>query len=330
MAKTYRMPDRTTKIAVVGAGSVGATIAYAAMIRGIAKQIVLFDVNLAKVTAEVLDLNHGLQFAPMARIEGSDDVQVCGGADVVVITAGAKQGPGQTRMDLAAANADICRKMLPGLLRVAPDAAYLLVTNPVDVMTYVALKLTGLPASRVFGSGTVLDSSRFRYLIAERLRVAVQSVHAYVAGEHGDSEIPLWSTAAVANVPLHQWAVRGHGKLTVRDRTEIFENVKNAAYQIIAGKGATNYAIGLATAKILEAVLHDEQRVLPVSSLLADWRPIGNPDADPITDVCLSVPSIVDRGGVDVALSVPLNDAEAAGLRASADRIREAARALGY
>ena len=324
------MPERTTKIAVVGAGSVGATIAYAAMIRGAAKQIVLYDVNAAKVRAEVLDLNHGLQFAPMARIEGSADVQVCAGADVVVVTAGAKQKPGQTRMDLAAANADICRKMLPDLLRVAPDAAFLLVTNPVDVMTYVALKLTGLPAKRVFGSGTVLDSSRFRYLIAGRLKVAVQSVHAYIAGEHGDSEIPLWSTASVANVPLHQWAVQGHGKLTVRDRTEIFEDVKTAAYQIIEGKGATNYAIGLATTKILEAVLHDEQRVLPVSSLLTDWRPIGRPDAEAITDVCLSVPSIVDRGGVDAALSVPMNDAEQAGLRASAERIREAARALGF
>jgi L-lactate dehydrogenase len=171
--------------------------------------------------------------------------------------------------------------MLPDLLRVAPDAVYLLVTNPVDVMTYVALKLTGLPAKRVFGSGTVLDSSRFRYLIAERLKVAVQSVHAYIAGEHGDSEVPLWSTASVANVPLHQWAVPGHGKLTVRDRTEIFENVKNAAYHIIEGKGATNYAIGLATTKILEAILHDERRALPVSSLLTDWRPLGRPAATP-------------------------------------------------
>jgi L-lactate dehydrogenase len=268
-------------------------------------------------------------------------VQACAGADVVVVTAGAKQKPGQTRMDLAGANADICRKLLPDLLRVAPDAVVLMVTNPVDVMTYVAQKLTGLPAKRVFGSGTVLDSSRFRFLIAKRLKVAVQSVHAYIAGEHGDSEIPLWSTASVANVPLHAWAVRGHGNLSVRDRTEIFQDVKSAAYQIIEGKGATNYAIGLATAKILEAVLHDESRTLPVSSLLTDWRPLGGTGAagqagnqsaaaEPISDVCLSVPSIVNRGGVEVALSVPLNAAEEAGLRASADRIREAARGLGF
>jgi len=324
------MPETTSKIAVIGAGSVGATIAYAAMMRGVAKQIALFDVNPSKVNAEVLDLNHGLQFAPMAKIEGSNDVAVCADADVVIITAGAKQKPGQTRMELAGANADICRSLLPQLLKAAPDAIYLMVTNPVDVITYIAQKVSGLPPQRVFGSGTVLDSSRFRFLIAQRLKVAVQSVHAYIAGEHGDSEIPLWSTASIANVPLHQWAVQGHGKLSVRDRTEIFENVKNAAYQIIEGKGATNYAIGLATARILEAVLHDEGRLLPVSSLLKNWRPLGRESDPPIDEVCLSVPCIVNRRGVDATLSIPLNDAESAGLRASADRIREAARSLGY
>ena len=324
------MPEKPTKIAIVGAGSVGATIAYAAMIRGVSKQISLYDVNKPKVSAEVLDLNHGLQFAPMAQIEGSDDVAICDGADVVVITAGAKQKPGQTRMALAESNAGICRKLLPDLLRVAPDAVYLIVTNPVDVMTDVALKLTGLPRKRVFGSGTVLDSSRFRFLIAKRLRVAVQSVHATIAGEHGDSEVPLWSSASVSNVPLHAWAVQGHGKLSVRDRTEIFQDVKTAAYQIIEGKGATNYAIGLATAKILEAILHDESRVLPVSSLLQQWRPLGRAEVEPIDDVCLSVPCIVNRRGVDATLAVPLNDAEEAGLRASAERIREAVKGLGF
>src|SRR5688572_7255586 len=206
-----------SKIAIVGAGSVGATIAYACLIRGVARHVALFDVNRAKVDAEVLDLNHGLQFVPMATVEGSDDVAICAGASVVVITAGAKQKQGQTRMDLASANADICRKLVPQLLHVAPRAVFLLVTNPVDVITYVTLKLSGLPRQRVLGSGTVLDSSRFRYLIARRCNVAVQNVHAYIAGEHGDSEIPLWSSARIANVPLHEWAVPAHGKLTVRD-----------------------------------------------------------------------------------------------------------------
>lgn len=316
------MAEKTPKLAIVGAGAVGATIAYACMIRGVAKQIVLFDSNRTKVDAEILDLNHGLQFVPMAAIEGSDDVNICKDAAVVVITAGAKQKPGQTRMELASANADICKKLLPQLLSVAPNAIYLLVTNPVDVMTYVAQKITALPAGRVFGSGTVLDSSRFRYLIAQRLNVAVQNVHAYIAGEHGDSEIPLWSSATVASIPLHDWAVAHHGKLTVRDRTEIFQNVKSAAYQIIQGKGATNYAIGLATTKILEAVLHDENRILPVSSLLTDYRGISN--------ACLSVPCIVNGGGVEAPLPIPLNANEEAGLKNSADIIRSAIQSLGF
>lgn len=322
--------QQTPKIAIIGAGSVGATIAYACMIRGVAKRLAMYDTNEKKVHAEVLDLNHGLQFVPMASLEGSADISVCADADIVVITAGAKQKPGQNRMDLAQANVAISRALVPKLVAVAPDATILLVTNPVDVITYVTLKLSGLPRQRVFGSGTVLDSSRFRYLIAKRLKVAVQNVHAYIAGEHGDSEIPLWSSASVANIPLHEWAVPQHGKLSVRDRTEIFQNVKNAAYQIVEGKGATNYAIGLSTAKILEALLHDESRILPVSSLLTDYRPLGQHDGNALSDVCLSVPSIVTRAGVEQALPIPMNDAEVAGLRRSAETIREAIRAVGF
>jgi L-lactate dehydrogenase len=316
------MPDKPSKIAVIGAGSVGATIAYACMMRGVAKSIALYDTNAAKVEAEVLDLNHGLQFVPMATLEGSSELAVCADADVVVVTAGAKQKPGQSRLELASANAAICRDLVPKILAVAPRAILLLVTNPVDVITYVTLKVSGLPRERVLGSGTVLDSSRFRFLIARRLRVAVQNVHAYIAGEHGDSEIPLWSSAQVGNVPLHAWAVAGHGRLTVRDRTEIFQDVKTAAQQIIAGKGATNYAIGLASARILEAILYDENRVLPVSSLVSGYHGID--------DVCLSVPCIVSRAGVGPVLEVPLNDAEVAGLWNSAEAIRGVIRSVGF
>ena len=312
----------SNKLAIVGAGTVGTTIAYACMLRGVCKHISLYDVNAAKVRAETLDLNHGMQFVSMATVEGSDDLEICRDASVIVLTAGAKQKMGQSRMDLAAMNVELCRSLIPKLLKVAPAAVLLMVTNPVDVITYVAQKLSGLPTNQVFGSGTVLDSSRFRFLIAQRLKVAVQSVHATIAGEHGDSEIPLWSSASVANLPLHDWAVQGHGKLTVRDRTEIFQNVKNSAAQIIEGKGATNFAIGLATAKILEAVLHDENRVLPVSSLLTNYQGIS--------DVCLSVPCIVNRTGVDAALPVPLNAAELAGLTNSAETIRATIRSLGF
>ena len=310
-----------SKVAIVGAGSVGATIAYACLVRGVAKQVTLFDVNRAKVSAEALDLNHGLQFVPMASVEGSDDVAVCANAAVVVITAGAKQKPGQTRMDLAGSNVAMCRTLVPQLLKVAPDAIYLLVTNPVDVITYATLKFSGLATNRVLGSGTVLDSSRFRFLIAQRCDVAVQNVHAYIVGEHGESEIPLWSSASIANIPLHEWAVPQHGKLSVRDRVEIFQNVKDAAAQIIAGKGATNYAIGLAAARIIEALLHDENRILPVSSMLSDYRGISH--------VCLSVPCIVNRGGVEQALTVPMNANEEAGLRNSGDEIRRTIQELG-
>jgi L-lactate dehydrogenase len=288
----------------------------------VSKHVVLQDMNKAKVDAEVLDLNHGLQFVPAATVEGSDDAEICRGAQVVVVTAGAKQKPGQTRMDLAAANTSICRQIIPKLAAICPDAIFLLVTNPVDVITFIAQKLSGFPPARVFGSGTVLDSSRFRFLIAQRCKVAVQNVHAYVAGEHGDSEVPLWSSATIANVPLRDWAVPGHGKLTVRDRTEIFQSVKNAAYEIVAGKGATNYAIGLATAKILEAVIHNENRILPVSSLVQNYRGIN--------DVCLSLPCIVNRAGVEPPLPTPLSENEEAGLKQSADQIRATIQSVGF
>jgi L-lactate dehydrogenase len=317
------MPERSSsRIAVVGAGSVGATIAYACTIRGVARHITLHDIDRTKVDAQVLDLNHGLQFVPSTTIDGSDDINICTAADVIVITAGAKQKHGQTRMDLAETNTAICRSVVPQLLKVAPDATLLLVTNPVDVLTYVTLKISSLPRARVLGSGTVLDSSRFRFLIARRLKVAVQNVHAYIAGEHGDSELPLWSSATIANISLHEWAVQGHGKLSVMDRTEIFQNVKNAAQQIVQGKGATNYAIGLATASILEALLGNEHRVLPVSSLIEKFREID--------DVCLSLPCIVNATGVEPPLPVPLNANELAGLKNSAETIRAAIRRVGF
>jgi L-lactate dehydrogenase len=310
------------KIGIIGAGSVGATIAYAAMIRGVGRHIVLFDIARTKVDAEVLDLNHGLLFAPQATVDGSDDVEILRDADVIVMTAGAKQKPGQTRMDLASSNAAICAKILPDVIRVSPDAILLLVTNPVDVITEIAAKITGLEWQRVIGSGTVLDSSRFRYLVAKHCQVAVQNVHAYIAGEHGDSEIPLWSSATIGSIPLSQWSVPGHGRITQADKEQILHNVKDAAYQVIQGKGATNYAIGLAVTNILESILYDERRVLPVSGQLRGFRGMQ--------DVCLSIPRIVSSKGIEAPLPIPMTVDEEAGLQASADRIREVVRSLGY
>jgi L-lactate dehydrogenase len=309
------------KIAVVGAGSVGATLAYACLIGGVARTIALYDVDAAKARAEVLDLNHGLQFVPMATVVGGDDIEVCRDADLLVVTAGAKQRPGQTRLELAATNVALCRELVPRLLEVAPDAILLLVTNPVDVVTYAALKFSGLPARRVFGSGTVLDSSRLRLLVARHCGVAVQNVHAYIAGEHGDSEIPLWSSATIGSIPLLHWKVEGRPPLDEAVRADIVRRVVGAAEEIIRGKGATNYAVGLAGTRIVEAVLRDEHQVLPVSSLLDG--------VDGIVDVCLSVPSVVDRGGVETVLPVPLSGEEAQGLRRSADTVRGVIRSLG-
>lgn len=315
--------SRTTKLAVVGAGAVGSTLAFAALTRGSARTIALHDVNRSKVEAEVLDLRHGLMFTSQAQVIGSDDVAVCEGADVVVVTAGAKQKPGQTRIDLAEATIGLMRTILPTLVDVAPDATYLMVTNPVDVVTYAALKISGLPREQLFGSGTVLDSSRLRVVLAERCGVAVGNVHAYIAGEHGDSEIALWSSATIGGVPLLDWEPLGDNlPLDAVVRTEVHREVVDSAYRIIAGKGATNYAVGLAGTRIIEAVLNDERRIMPVSSLLDDYHGIS--------DVCLSVPSLVDRRGVTHTVRVPMSDDELAGLRASADSVCAVQRRFGF
>ncbi len=308
------------KIAIVGAGSVGATLAYACLIRGVGHTIALFDMNAAKVEAEVLDLRHGLQFVPRADVLGSDDVQVCAGADVIAITAGAKQRPGQTRLELAETNVRMCQALVPQLLEVAPDAIFVLVTNPVDVVTYAALKVSGLPSHRVLGTGTVLDSSRLRDLIARHTGVAVQSVHAWIVGEHGDSELPLWSTATVGSVPLEHFSLSGRAPVEEAVRARIKHEVVTAAEKIIRGKGATNYAIGLAGTRVIEAIVRDENRVLPVTSLLDG--PSG------LHDVCLSLPSVVNRRGIEGVLDVPMSKEEAVLLRASAEAVREVAAAL--
>jgi L-lactate dehydrogenase len=312
---------QTTKLAIVGAGSVGATLAYACLIRGAAQTVALYDLDSTKVDAEVLDLRHGLQFVPRADIVGSDDVAVCADSDVVIVTAGAKQKSGQTRLDLAKTNVEICRALVPQLLEVAPDAVLLMVTNPVDVVTYAAIKFAGLPEGRVFGSGTVLDSSRMRDLIARHCGVAVQNVHAWIVGEHGDSEIPLWSSVDIGAIPLDRFSAPGHPTLDDATKKQIATEVVTAAEQIIRGKGATNYAIGLSSARIIEAIVNDENRVLPVCTLLDGYHGID--------DVCLSVPCIVNRNGVDAVLDVPMSPDEEEGLRRSGDTVRNVARSLG-
>ncbi len=316
-------PRRAAKLGIVGAGAVGSTMAFAALMAGAARTVALFDINRAKVEAEVLDLSHGIQFMPMAAVTGSDEIEVLADSDVIMFTAGAKQKPGQSRLDLAGSTISLVAAVLPELVRVAPNAVHVMVTNPVDVVTYAALKISGLPPNQLFGSGTVLDSSRLRYLIAAETGVAVQSVHAYVAGEHGDTEIPLWSLASLGGVPLLEWTGVGkHGPLTAQLREQIAHEVVESADKIIEGKGATNYAIALTGTRIVETILNDEHSVLPVSSLLDDYYGIS--------DVCLSVPTIVSASGVGEHLAVPLSADELGGLRRSAAAVRAVARQFGY
>ena len=314
---------RPSKIAIIGAGAVGTAVAYACLMRGDARDIVLHDINKPKVEAEALDMAHGIQFTPSGSIEGSDDVEIVRGADLVIVTAGAKQKPGQSRLELAGSTVELMRKILPNLLNVAPEARFMFITNPVDVVTYAALKITGLPRNQVFGSGTVLDTSRLRYLVSRETGVATQNIHAYVAGEHGDSEVALWSSADIGNVPLRHWGPTLSGRLFDTElREQIAKDVVNSAYKIIEGKGATNYAIGLAGSNIARAVLRDEQRVLTVSTLLEDW--------EGISDVCMAAPTLVGRDGAGRVLNPPLTLAERDGLTESATRLRQVARDLGF
>jgi len=305
---------RPSKIAIIGAGAVGTAVAYACAMRGDARSIVLQDINKAKVEAEALDMAHGIQFTPAGSIEGSDDVEIVRGADLIIVTAGAKQQPGQSRLELAGSTVNLMKKIVPNLQNVAPDARFMFVTNPVDVVTYVALKLTGLPRNQVFGSGTVLDTSRLRYLVSRETGVATQNIHAYVAGEHGDSEVALWSSAEIGNVPLSQWGpTLSGGIFDSALRNSIAQEVVQSAYKIIEGKGATNFAIGLSASRICEAVLRNEHSVQPVSSILHGQYGIEG--------VALSLPSVLGASGVEQVLDTPLSEDEKAKLRASADAI---------
>lgn len=308
--------QRSGKVSIVGMGSVGTAIAYACLIRGSAKSLALFDINAKKVRAEVLDLNHGSQFVPNCVVTGSDSIDVTAGSAIIVVTAGAKQKPGQSRLDLAATNVAMAQSLTPQLLEHSPDAVIVFVTNPVDLVTYAGARSVDVPPGRVFGSGTVLDSSRFRYLIARRAGVDVGNVHGFIVGEHGDSEIPLWSSVSIGGVPAIEWRSGGAAVFDEPTRDAIAEGVVNAAYEIIEGKGATDLAIGLSSARIVEAVLGDQHRVLPISSVQTG--------AYQLTDVALSLPTLVSASGAGQVLEVPLSVNELLGLQGSARTLQEA------
>ena len=309
-----------SKVAIIGAGAVGTSMAYAALIRESAREVALYDIQTDKVEAEVLDLAHGTQFTGSSRITGGSSLDVVEGSNVVVITAGAKQHPGQSRLDLVGTNVGILTDLMPKLVERAPDAVFVLVSNPCDILAVVAQRVSGLPASRVFASGTVLDSSRLRWLLAERAGVSTSSVHAMIVGEHGDSEFALWSQARIGPVPILDWQPTDSAPFTAVELDRIADEVKNAAYKVIAGKGATNYAIGLSGARIIEAVLHDEGAILPVSSVLDGYRGVSG--------LALSVPSVVDASGVSQVIEVPFSAREEQLFARSAHALRETLGAL--
>ncbi|WP_294660184.1 L-lactate dehydrogenase [Rothia mucilaginosa] len=315
--------NNPTKLGVIGAGGVGSATAYAAMVRGSADEIVLYDIDGKRAHAEALDIAHGAMFAHEATVTGGDDIELLRDCDMVIITAGARQKPGQPRLELAGANVAILEKLLPNVLSVAPNAIIMLVTNPCDVLTVVAQKISGLPADRVLSSGTVLDSSRLRWLIANKAGVSIKSVHANVVGEHGDSEFPVWSAANIGMVPLTEWKQDGKLVFTEEVRAELANEAMRAAYKVIEGKGSTNYAIGISGARIAEAFLGGQNAVLPVSTTIAG-------ELYGFKDVALSLPTIVNREGIQRVLEVPMSEAELAQLKASAEAIRASAASLGF
>ena len=298
-----------SKIAIIGAGFVGSTAAYACLIEGAASEIALIDVNREKAEGEAMDLQHGLQFKPNVKITFGSNYSLCRDAEIVVITAGAHQKPGETRIDLVKKNSAIFREMIPKITKHNKDCILLVVSNPLDVLTYLALKYSKFPKNRVFGSGTILDTARFRYLIGQHFNVSPNSVHAYIMGEHGDSSFPVWSTANIAGVNLKDFK-----RFNKKEMDSIYQETKNAAYEIIAKKGATYYAIGLGIAKIVRAVLSDQNEVLALSSYLKNYHGVS--------DVCLSVPTIVNRNGIKEHVVMPLNSLEKKQFRKSASAMK--------
>jgi L-lactate dehydrogenase len=306
------------KIGIVGCGMVGSTSAYALVVRGVGREIVLVDVNRTRAEAEANDIYHAVPFAHPLTIRAGDYSDLTE-AHVVVIAGGVAQKPGETRLELLKRNAGVFHQIVPAVLRHAPEAVLLVVTNPVDIMTHIAAQLAsdfGVPHNRVIGSGTTLDTARFRTLLGRHFDVDAQHVHAYVIGEHGDSEVLVWSQATIAGLELDEFA-EVHGKpISQAQRKEIDENVRRAAYHIIAGKGATYYGIGSAVARIVDVLLHDQRAILTICG-----RIDGVPDCE---DVTLALPHLVGGQGALATIPLSLNSVEEEALRRSAGILREA------
>lgn len=301
------------RVVVVGAGNVGATFAYALLQSGLASEIVLVDANRAKAEGEAMDLNHAVPFTKPTRI-WAGDYRDCAGASVVVITAGVGQKPGETRLQLLQRNAAVFADIVPRVVEHNKHAILLIATNPVDVLTYHSLKISGLPWQRVIGSGTILDTARFRYLLSQHFGVDARSVHAFIIGEHGDSEVPVWSLANIAGLRLPEYCEAAGRQCDPAALEEIFIQTRDAAYHIIERKHATYYAVAAGLMRIVEAILRDQSTVLSVSSLVQGYYGIE--------DVCFSLPSVVTGRGIERVLPLHLDADEEQRLRKSADVLR--------
>lgn len=301
------------KCGVIGVGFVGATSAFTLATSGLFSEITLVDMNQKKAEGEAADINHGISFARPCRVRAGTyaDLAECG---LIVIAAGANQKPGETRIELLGRNQSIMQSIIGEIMAVNRNAILLIVSNPVDVLTYMVQKISGLPAGRVIGSGTVLDTSRLKYLLGQHLSVDMRNVHAFIIGEHGDSELAVWSSANISGVDLADYC-----RITGKDYSfgamqRIYENVRDAAYSIIEGKGATYYGIGMAVRRIAEAIVRDEHSVLPVSSLISGHYGIDG--------LCLGLPSVVGRNGVESVLDIPLSPEELSQLQSSAIKLK--------
>jgi L-lactate dehydrogenase len=318
MIHSFHQP---TRVAVIGAGNVGATYAYALLMSGLASEIVIIDANQSKAEGEAMDLNHTVPLTHPARVWAGSYAD-CAGAILTVVTAGSAQKPGETRLNLVQRNVDIFKQIIPTVVQNNPEGHLLIATNPVDILTYVSLKISGLSPQRVIGSGTILDTARFRYLLSQLFSVDPRSLHAYIIGEHGDSEVPVWSLANIAGMRIQTFCEMNHFQCEQETLDEVFTKTREAAYQIIERKGATYYAIGAGLLRITEAIIRDQNTVLSVSSLIHDYYGID--------DICLSLPSVVNRGGLEHLIRLDLDKKEVEGLRHSADVLKKIISQLGF
>lgn len=302
------------KAAMIGCGFVGSSAAFALMQSGIFSEMVMIDADRARAEGEAMDISHGLPFARPIKLYAGDYDDIVD-AGVIIITAGANQKPEETRLDLIYKNVEIFKSIIPEIAKRKCEGILLVVSNPVDILTYTALKLSGFPEHRVIGSGTVLDTARLKYLIGEHLKVDNRSVHAFIIGEHGDSELAAWSNANVSGVKLSDFCeMRGHF-FHEESENRIYEEVKNSAYEIIERKRATYYGIAMAVKRICECIIRDEKSILPVSSMMHGMYGME--------DVVISMPAIVGKDGVEDVIPISLDEEEQEQLKKSAEVLRK-------